>query len=469
MNRDRCERPARTDLSPHGGRGFSPRFWVWAAGARIAPGLKFERTSRPFVFLSWVALLAFGAPPNLLGWTHELYVWQRAPGPAVTQALQRFAPQVAGFNVLVAEVTWRAGKPEIVRPPADFAALARLGRPVGLSLRVGAFRGAFSDDDPTARALGELARACLATARAGGLQPAELQVDFDCAESKLAGYRAWLVALKRAAGETPLVFTALPSWLKHETEFRALAASADGFVLQVHSLEKPNSPDAAFSLCDPARAVAWARTADTFSRPFRIALPTYGYVIAFDRDGKFLGLGAEMQRPNWPRDAQLRSVSADAPAMSGLARELARLRLAHCRGVLWFRLPVAGDRLNWDPATLASVLRGETPRGELAVEVTWSANGLAEVVLVNRGTDTVRWPEQVPLAWTAASGSRDQRPIASDGLAGCALEFPADGRALVRVNNFSTENLLRPGQRVKVAWLRFSHELPLTARVAGHF
>ena len=67
---------------------------------------------------------------------------------------------------------------------------------------------------------------------------AELQIDFDAAESKLAGYREWLVALRSRVGTTRLVFTALPAWLRHE-EFRALAQAADGFVLQVHSLERP--------------------------------------------------------------------------------------------------------------------------------------------------------------------------------------------------------------------------------------
>lgn len=408
------------------------------------------------------ALLLPPALPSLRAWTQEIYVWQRASGAAVQAALTRFAPQADGFNVLAAEVSWRSGKPVVVRPPVDFAALAKLGRPVGLSLRIGTFGGPFAADDAIAGELAALARTLLAAARDGGLKPHELQVDFDCAETKLSGYREWIVALQRAAGPTPLAFTSLPVWLKHDAEFRALAAAADGFVLQVHSLEKPTSPDTPFTLCDPRRADVWVRQAAALGRPFRVALPTYGYVLAFTRDGKFLGLGAEGPRPAWPRDAQLRTVRTDAPALAEFARGLAAQPPANCTGVLWFRLPVAGDRFNWDAATLEAVLRGETPAAALAVDVAWSAGGLAEITVTNRGTDSAPWPREIELRWPGA-----EQPVAADGLAGCTLGRDVAGGATLRVNNFSTEHLLRPGQHVKVAWLRFSHELSLSARVAG--
>lgn len=61
-----------------------------------------------------------------------------AVAPEVNTALREFAPRCDGFNVLATEVTWRDGKPRIVRGAPDYAALAALGRPVGLSLRIGA-------------------------------------------------------------------------------------------------------------------------------------------------------------------------------------------------------------------------------------------------------------------------------------------------------------------------------------------
>jgi hypothetical protein len=41
--------------------------------------------------------------------------------------------------------------------------------------------------------------------------------------------------------------------------------------------------------------------------PFRVALPTYGYVLAFDRNDKFIRLSAEGPAKEWPDGAQLRA------------------------------------------------------------------------------------------------------------------------------------------------------------------
>ncbi len=400
----------------------------------------------------------------LLGWvvatatacasTREIYVWQRAASPELTAALHEFADKADGFCALAAEVTWQKNQPQVVRVPLDYVTLKTLGRPVSLALRVGPFSG---DAATAAPALANLAHSVLAAARAGGFEPAELQIDFDCAESKLAGYRAWLEALRPAVGNTKLVFTALPVWLKH-AEFAALAHAADGYVLQVHSLERPSGPDVAFSLCDPVRALAWARQAELVGVPFRVALPTYGYVLGFDPAGKFLGLSADGPRRDWPHDTQLRAVRAEAPAMARLAAELTRAALPHCAGVIWFRLPLATDRLNWNATTLAAILRGEIPTANLAVEVEWSSAGLAEVVIVNRGTTTEPLPRAVTVAWPAA-----ERILLGDGLGGFHLEnATASSQAILRAADVPADASIAPGRKMKIAWLRFAHELSLT-------
>lgn len=66
----------------------------------------------------------------------------------------------------------------------------------------------------------------LAAARNGGLEPAELQIDFDCAEGKLAGYRRWLAALRPAASRTPLVHGV--AGVLDRDDFVALAGAPDG-------------------------------------------------------------------------------------------------------------------------------------------------------------------------------------------------------------------------------------------------
>ena len=64
-------------------------------------------------------------------------------------------------------------------------------------------------------------------------------------------------------------------------------------MLQVHSLERPKNFDAPFTLCDAnaaRRAVTWAAKIGV---PFRVTLPTYGYLVAFAPGGQFVGLSAE--------------------------------------------------------------------------------------------------------------------------------------------------------------------------------
>ena len=408
-----------------------------------------------------VGLLIATSAAQAAPWTQEIYVWQRQAGPEVASALQEAKPFADGFNVLAAEVAWSGGRPVVSRFAPDYASLARLGKPVGLSLRIGPFPGPFAADDATAKSLAALAASLLAEARAASLTPSELQIDFDCAEAKLAGYRVWLGVLRPAVGKTPLIFTALPVWLGHAAEFAALAHAADGFILQVHSLDRPASPDAPFTLCDPARALAWAAEAGRVGVPFRVALPTYGYRVAFDAGGKFFALAAEGPAPDWPAGTQVRVARADAPALARLEQALAAAPPPHCAGVIWFRLPVAGDRLNWDGTTLAAVLRGETPAPKITVAVEWPEPGLAEVVAVNAGTTSELPPARVAVRWPAP-----EKLLAADGLGGFQLEI-RDGEAQMEAvaATVPPDAFLAPGQKRKIAWLRFPHELSLEAKL----
>jgi len=135
-------------------------------------------------------------------------------------------------------------------------------------LRVDPFAGPFSGNDERIAAIAALARERVAEARARGIEPAELQIDFDCAEAKLDGYRLWLRALREAVRPLPVCPTALPSWLKRR-EFAAFARESGRFVLQVHCVEPPRELATLGKLTDPARAAAWVEQAGRLGVPFR--------------------------------------------------------------------------------------------------------------------------------------------------------------------------------------------------------
>ncbi len=184
---------------------------------------------------------------------HDAYIWQRAWTEAVEGAIAEHGTSFTELVVLNAEVSWKSGLPQLVRLPVEWVALRSPGRRIGIALRIGSYPGPFKADDAPGQFLTELASSLVAEAITNRLSIAELQIDFDCAETKLDGYAAWVKAIRPKVAPVPVTITALPAWLKRPG-FKRLIAAADGIVLQVHSLEKPKGIAAPFKLCDPAEA-----------------------------------------------------------------------------------------------------------------------------------------------------------------------------------------------------------------------
>ncbi len=381
--------------------------------------------------------------------SQEAYVWQRAWTEPVRLSIREQATRLDRLVVLKAEVAFHGSEPRVMRVAVDYATLRGLGRPIGLALRIGPYPGPFSREDAAGRLLSGLAAELVAEARTNGVPLAELQVDFDCAEQKLAGYQCWVEWLRAGVAPTPLVITVLPAWLGQPT-FPSLVGAADGFVLQVHSLARPKSPGDAFRLCDPASARRAVERAAKLGRPFRVALPTYGYLAAFDRNGRFIGLSAEGPVPTWPAGVVLRDIHAEPEAMAELIRGWLAERPRELTGVAWYRFPVAGDQRNWRWATLAKVMAGESPRADVRAEARQAESSLVEVELFNRGTAEQKAPMCVTVSWPRG------RLVASDGL----LAYEAVGATAdsIQFQRKAAGPALAPGERRTIGWLRFESE-----------
>ena len=390
--------------------------------------------------------LGAGEPP----WPQEVYVWQRVWTPPVKTALRQHGGAFSNVVALAAEVSWQQGRPQIVRVPLDFELLRSLKTPVGLALRVGSYPGPFAPDDPAVRRLTALATELVAQAATNHLLLSELQLDFDCAESKLAGYRVWLEALRPRVAPVPLTLTTLPTWLKR-AEFVPLVKAADGFVLQVHSVERPKSFDAPFTLCDPVAARLAVTKAAQAGVPFRVALPTYGYVLAFAPEGKFVGLSAEGPAKNWPANAKLREVRAEAPALAELVQGWATNRPPNLRGVIWYRLPIEGDTLNWRWPTLAAILALRSPRESLRATTRRVEAGLIEVSLANTGELDLSARLAVAARWRGA------RLVAGDALRG--FELVEVNAVAARFQTPAQPCRLLPGEVRVIGWLRLSQDV----------
>lgn len=393
-------------------------------GCRPPPG---PRTSRPL--------------------DQQAYLWQREWTPAVGSAVTQHARQFSALVVLGGEISWPQGRGEWTPAVRDPRTLQASGRPVGIALRVGSFAGPFDPGSAPAGFLRRTARNLVAEVRREGLEPAEFQLDFDCAESRLAGYRRWLEGLRADLAPLRVTFTALPSWLKHR-DFADLARAADGFILQVHSVARPKSSREPFDLCDPVAAHRWVEQASVAGVPFRVALPTYSYLVAFDAADRFLGASAEGPPPARPAGAVLREMGADPIRLAQLVAEWSADRPALMQGVIWYRLPVAGDRLNWRWTTLESVMAGRAPSPRLIFAMSRPGPLLVELRVANEGSADHSGPLSVRARWPGA------RLVARDAIQGFAAE-PGGTDSLLFTNPICR---LPAGEAKTIGWLRFDTE-----------
>lgn len=218
---------------------------------------------------AWITPSTVAENPSL---PQRIYVWQRAWNPAFQQSVAADAGDFAALDVLVAEVSWRNSKPEIHRLAVHWPSLQASLRPIGMVVRIGPYAGTWAADTVVTHSIVELCQSVLAEAHHQGIEPVELQLDFDAATARLTAYRTLLQVIRRTVRPPRLVITALPDWL-HSPVFPELIAETDCYVLQVHALEKPRLVNDPYTLCDQVQVSKWVERAAGLNRPFRIALP----------------------------------------------------------------------------------------------------------------------------------------------------------------------------------------------------
>ena len=398
--------------------------------------------------LLWIASLS-GCGHHVSGpLTQDVYIWQRIWTEAVAKAAEE-APARSGGKMremvpLAAEVSFRDGKPVVIRPVLAYNAI-RKAPSLGLALRIAPFSGPFKPDDANGRFFQKLACSLVSEARAAGCPARELQVDFDCADSKLEGYRVWVSAIRGALQKlpdpVPVSITVLPSWM-NRPEFGPLVREAGSFVLQVHSAELPRAGQEPV-LCDPVRARRWVEQAARFRVPFRVALPTYTSLVAVNPAGKVVGVSNEGTHPAWPANARTLTARSNPSELAQIVREWARRRPAAMTGIIWYRMPVSSDRMNWRWPTLAAVMEGRQPRSAMRLEA--SPGNPSDIRLINDGERDEPLPPRVSVRWERAPF------VSADALNGFALENAAE-HVIFTTN--SGREVLAPGESRVIGWLR---------------
>lgn len=360
----------------------------------------------------------------------EFYLWQRNWGVAVENAAKHCSSPLLLFAAeLSAKKTVRSGAPRELWEREDVTAVFRL--------RVDALNPAgFS------RLAAEIAR--------NGCP--KVQLDADVPERRLAEYAEHLETLRSVLPPQVKEFsvTALPCHLGH-AEFSAVAAQADYYVLQLHGIDAPARIDEPYALIDGTTARTAIRRARELGRPFRIALPCYAYRLEFDADGNFTAIAAEGAPP--PSDSRrYRLAPPDPELLATLIRENPDLER------IWFRLPVEGDRLCYDLASIEAFERGEIPSPRLAIELRRTAPNALELWITPHAQLRLE-PMELSLEWPDKHGEFELAPgtktvpeklpfgILPERL---TVEFPGCGaevRAatfLVNKNNHPTVKEIKP-------------------------
>jgi hypothetical protein len=338
--------------------------------------------------------LQTGAPRSPL--PHDAYIWQRVWTPPVIAAAQRSADLVRTWRVLVAEADSAGHWIEVAVP---WETLQSTGRPIVAVVRIDGRL-----DDARMPALLDRIAALAATPAVSGLE-----IDYDCATSKLVAYAGFLDALKaRLPATLKLSITALPTWM-NSPALERLATNLDELVLQVHAADDPHR-----GLFDPAQADRWVHAfARRIPRPIRVALPAYDVRVTWRHDGRLASV--EGERPLLTGNAPGETLRTSPQAVLAFLHTLQRDAPDSLAGIVWFRLPTDSDRRAWSPETWRAVVTDRLPPPTLsATLVAADSPGLWTVTLSNDGSVDTTTPRHVRLdpTCTLADGANGFRLIA---------------------------------------------------------
>lgn len=411
---------------------------------------------RVLLFFRFCLLLlcSFGVL-NAIELEHHAYVWQRNWSPRLLASIQEHASRVDGLTVLVSELSPAPDGGSVVRLPVDFQLLGATSQPISLAIRVGNYTGPFDAEQPMTQRLLHEVQFALATAVNHGMVLSAIEIDFDCATSRLEGYAEWLRALRPVLGEVPLSITTLPTWMNRSEAFGDLVRLTDHFVLQVHSVKRPSSIDSQVVLCDSTDAVRWAHAASRYEVPFHVALPTYGYRVAFDAEGALAGVFGEDASPIDDPELRYRVIRAEPLAMSQLVREFDERPPTHCLGIIWYRLPIGEERLNWDALTWRAVMTGQVEHSDWVVQAVKQDDGLIELQIEQTSALATQPPQQIIVQWGARTA------LAWDGQRNYSVTIGPDHSLIWQWPESMTPPLLPQGTRWTIGWLRMDAAAPL--------
>ena len=331
------------------------------------------------ISVTLLPLIVISMAGEVKGNNDSFYIWQRSwsSGKVAEEAKKM---KCRRYYFLSCEFT--ASRIERITPPAEFYAIpGNVAIPV-FRIHTSFFNAWIRERKKfTEKVLCEFRRLC----RKHGSHFREVQIDLDSPVSKLNYYGEFLAAVKKElpAG-TILSFTALPCHLRSKT-FKKIAKFADYYVLQVHGLEVPKFFSDKVEILNIETANLAIEHAEKLGVPYFLALPTYAYQLNFDRENKkFLFLNAEKIPPQNSK-VITKIVAPDFKNLASIITKERNNKLQSCKGVIWFRMPIPGDRYNLDAKTLSILQTGQIPVKKITAHWEKSSRGTATLIIENHG------------------------------------------------------------------------------------
>ncbi len=380
------------------------------------------------LFATFAFVLLSGASASRPALPQDAYIWQRKWTPALRVALKQSADLVHAWRVLAA-YSDEGGRLEPVA--VDWRALKSSGRPVIAVVRINGQLAQYNEDQLLRDLDGMLSEW-------RQIQPpiAGLELDHDCGEARLDAYARFLVRVRSRLPPTiPLSITALPAWLsspKLDPVFRPV----NEIVLQVHMVQSPRA-----GLFNADQARRWIQELSRRTdKPFRVALPAYGVRVTWRNDGSMLAV--ESEEPLLAGGYSASELIVSPEAVSTLLRELERDPPPSLTGIVWFRLPVAGDVRAWSPETWRAVVLGKPLQSRIeALAEKSDTPGMSNIVLLNQGEVDGVLPTRIDLPPSCTI---------ADGINGYALDHGETGLSIER----QQDGLLPGHQRRLIGWMR---------------
>lgn len=369
---------------------------------------------------------------------HAVYVWQRAWDEELKNTVSERAASFENVTVLGAEINWRKEQGWSIKAVGEAINYARENQDndAGLAVRIGVGVAQHRWDETSVSYALEMIEPVV-----DGVD--RVQIDYDCPTSKLADYARFLEALRRRYPEKKIEFTALPDWL-YSDDFSRLLEHVDSYVMQVHGV---SGHGAGWVLCDAEQAKKIAEKCAEHYKPYLIALPTYRHVLHLDDEGAIKDVSSEGGRLSV--GGRYEVVAANAAELAALIRAWESDRPAMMRGVVWFRLPIPTDRMNWTWDTLSKVKQGIVPEGKLKIGFEHDASGLVKVVIENTSDQRMDWPKELIVEWSKGF-------CIANGVEGDYAIKTVDRKNSLELKwRFNNKEAIHPGQKINVAWLRF--------------